>query len=300
MARKELPYSFDVRPQPQQANIGASPKSRRTKKKPPLVQPRHPGGIKRQTHAGQRTSGHVSSIGEPEQQSPSDVQRLASAIPVSHPSCMPKPPLVQDVQPRNGSSGGEDRDSLEGGQASVITVRSENSSLGINVPRTPCASNNGAQRTSHGGIRNGHSYDMPNILGQQKPPPFALPHRPSFQSLRIPANTEKIQTRAKVAERQAQINVFEIRDLRANVEAESPEKLAPLQSIMDHFDSQILVIQKEMADHWNAFSAERQKAEAAVIAKVTDLEAQIHALKQGGSYAASVPALSETRMERKL
>jgi len=237
-------------------------------------------------------NGHILSIGGSEQQSPSDLQHLPSAIPVFHPSCGPKPPLVQDAQPRRGSSGGEDRDSLEGGQTSVPTMRSETSSLGINVPSTSSVSNNGAQRTSHGGTRKGHSYNMPIIPGQQKSPPFALAHRPSFQSVRIPTNTEKVQTRAKVAERQAQINGFEmiIRDLRANFEAESQEKLAPLQSIMDHFDSQILVIQKEMADHWNAFSAERQKAEAAVMAKVTDLEVQTHALKQENSYAASILA----------
>ena len=35
-----------------------------------------------------------------------------------------KPALVQEVRPRRGSYGGEDRDSLEGGQGSVITMRS--------------------------------------------------------------------------------------------------------------------------------------------------------------------------------
>ena len=79
----ELPYSFDVRPQSRQANIGASSYSRRRTKKTPLVQldiGPHTEGIKWEQmagkipdcdHAGQRTSGHVSSIGKPEQQSPS-------------------------------------------------------------------------------------------------------------------------------------------------------------------------------------------------------------------------------------
>jgi len=328
VARQEPPYSFDVRSskprikeptsdQTQQANIDASSEIRRGTKYPdPAAAPSPPPEVqleagphlegierpaRREQMAGETsdrdhaTNGHILSIGESEQQSPSDVQHLPSAIPVFHPSCAPKPPLAQDVQPRHGSCGGEDRDSLEGCQASVITMRSENTSLGINVPRTSSASNDGAQRISHGGIREGHSYDTLNILGQQKPPPFALAHRPSFQSLRTPT-----QTRAKVAERQAQINVFEIRDLRANFEAESQEKLAPLQSIMDHVNGRILAIQNEIVDHWNVFSAERQKAEAVVMAKVTDLEVQIHALKQGGSYAASVLALSEIGMERKL
>ena len=171
-------------------------------------------------------------------------------------------------------------------------MRSENSAFGINVPRTSSTSNNGAQGISHGGIRKGHSYDIPSTLGQQKPAPFALAYHPSIQPPRILTNTEKLQTRAKLSERQAQIKRFEmmIKDLRANFEAESQEKLAPLQSIVDHFDSQILVIQKELVNHWNVFSAERQKAEAAAMAKVTDLEVQIHALKQENSYAASVPA----------
>ena len=56
---------------------------------------------------------------------------------------------------------------------------------------------------------------------------------------------------------------------------------------MDYLHSQILAIQKRMADRWNAFSAERQNAEAAVTAKVTDFEMQIHVLKQENSKAAS-------------
>ena len=75
--------------------------------------------------------------------------------------------------------------------------------------------------------------------------------------------------------------------MRAAYEMESQEKVAGLRPIMDYLHSQILAIQKQMADHWNAFSAERQKAEAAVTAKVTDIEMQIHVLNQENSKAAS-------------
>ena len=92
-----------------------------------------------------------------------------------------------------------------------------------------------------------------------------------------------------MAERQAQIDVLEakIRDERAAFDAESQEKVAKLRPIMDYLHGQILAIQKQMTDHWNAFSAERQKAEVAVTAKVTDIEMQIHMLKQENSKAAS-------------
>ena len=56
---------------------------------------------------------------------------------------------------------------------------------------------------------------------------------------------------------------------------------------MDYLHSQILAIQKQMADRWNAFSAERQNAEVAVTTKVTDIEMQIHVLKQENYNAAS-------------
>ena len=101
-----------------------------------------------------------------------------------------------------------------------------------------------------------------------------------------------MQTRAKIFDREARINVLEMktRDLKATFDAEGQEKFPPLLRIMHHFNSRILTIRKETEDHWNAFSAERQKAEVAVMAKVTDLEMQIHALKQENSYAASVLA----------
>ena len=64
------------------------------------------GGFRDREHAGQRTSGHVSSTGESEQQDLGDVQRL--------PSDAPKPVLlVQEVR----SQRGEDRNGPEGGTA---------------------------------------------------------------------------------------------------------------------------------------------------------------------------------------
>ena len=53
-----------------------------------------------------------------------------------------------------------------------------------------------------------------------------------------------------------------------------------MEMTIDHFNSRILAIQQDAEDHWNAFSVDRQEAEAAVIAKVTSLERQIHALRQ--------------------
>jgi hypothetical protein len=102
-------------------------------------------------------------------------------------------------------------------------------------------------------------------------------------------NTEANQTRAKVAERQAQVEFLEakVREERAVFEAESQEKVAHLRPIMDFFQSQILSIQRQMADEWNKFPAERQKVEAAVMGRVTDIEMQIHVLNQANSKAAS-------------
>ena len=123
---------------------------------------------------------------------------------------------------------------------------------------------------------------MPSILRQQKPPPFA--HIPLLPMPPI---------RVKVAERDVQINTLEtsIKDLRATLEADSREKTAALEQWLH---SQILVIQKEIADCLNAFSAERQEAEAAVRAEVTDLEEKIHILKQANSR--DVSALAPVRL----
>ena len=50
--------------------------------------------------------------------------------------------------------------------------------------------------------------------------------------------------------------------------------------LLEHFYGQTLVVQKEIADHVNAFAAERKEAEAAVNAEVAKLEAQIRILKE--------------------
>jgi hypothetical protein len=76
------------------------------------------------------------------------------------------------------------------------------------------------------------------------------------------------------------------RVLKAEFNAESEEKVATLRPIMDQLHSQILAIQRQMRDHWDDFSNERQKAEAGVTAKVSDLEVQIHILREENSKAA--------------
>ena len=144
-----------------------------------------------------------------------------------------------------------------------------------------------AQHLSDRCTRKEQSYDTP-ITRQRDAAPtssFAPARRHSFDLHHLPMDTEKNQTRAKVAEREIQINVLEMKigDLKATFEAESQEKLAVLQPIMGHLYSQILAIQGELVNRWNAFSAERQGARAAVTAMVTDLEVQIHSLEQENS-----------------
>ncbi len=138
-----------------------------------------------------------------------------------------------------------------------------------------------------GGIR-GQFYDMSSSLGQQEPPLF--PHAPnlSLGSPHMPTNAE-VQIRGKVADREVQINAVEnfIKHLRDTFEADGREKDAALQPLIDYLYSQTISIQKEIADRLNAFSAERQKAEAAVSAEVANLEAQIHILKQENYHDAS-------------
>jgi len=53
-----------------------------------------------------------------------------------------------------------------------------------------------------------------------------------------------------IAEREVQIRALEmkIRDLKATFEAESQEKFI---AIMDHFNSRMLAVQKDVADHFN-------------------------------------------------
>jgi hypothetical protein len=157
---------------------------------------------------------------------------------------------------------------------------------------TSSASDASAEHPSDRAIRKERSYDAPIILRQRKPAPtssFAPVRRHSFDLHHLPMDTEKNQTRAKVAEREAQINALEItiRDLKATFETESQRKLAAFQSIMGNLCSQSLAIQEKIVKCWNAFSADRQEAEAAVTAKVTGLEVQIHSLKQENSNTAS-------------
>jgi hypothetical protein len=301
VARKELPYSFDVKSskprikgptsdQTQRANTGTSSSSiRRGARRPgPAATPSLPasfqlameperqemtGEIPDHAHAGQRMSGLVSSIGESENHNPSDVQCLPSAIPVVLPSGLPKPALlVQDLQPQHGSSGSGDRDIPEGGQCAVTT---ESSSLCSNAPRTPSASDAVVQRISDKGR------EQPYYTSSIQPPLFAHVPLPVF-------STEDL-IRVQVAEREVQINALEttMKSVKATLEADGREKDAALQPLIEYLYNQILAIQKEIADRLNAFSAERQRAEAAVSAQVADLEAQIHILREENSRDAS-------------
>jgi hypothetical protein len=235
-------------------------------------------------HAGQRTSSHVSSIGESEQHNSIDAQRLPSVVPVVHPPGLPNPVLLaQDFQPQHGSSGSGDRDSTEGAQCSLTTTPSEVSSLRINAPRTPYTSDASAQHVS--GKSRGGTYYTSSI----QPPLFAHAPLPVFELPRRPTSTEA-QIRVKVAEREVRINALEttMKRLKATLEADGREKDAALQPLIEYLYNQIFAIQKEIADRLNAFSAERQRAEAVVSAQVADLQAQIHNLRQENSRDASV------------
>ena len=142
VAKKEIPYYFDViaKPPPRNKkrtnnetehnNIGPSRKSRRTKSLDPantftvqLEAVPHPEGIETQTpqeqmvveelpdrdYARQRTIRHVSSMGQSQhhQQSPNDVQCLPPANPASRLSNVPTAaPRLQAVHPRCGSASG--------------------------------------------------------------------------------------------------------------------------------------------------------------------------------------------------
>ncbi len=234
--------------------------------------------------AGPRTSGRVLSIRGSKQHIPSDLQRLPSVVSASHPPATPKPLFVQ---PQHSLSGGEERDGTDDGQGSVITMRLEDSSLYTNAPRTPSTSDPNPQHML-GGSR-GQSYDTSNTLGQQEPPLFAHTPNPSFESSDTPTNAE-VQIRGKVADREVQINALEkiVKHLRDTFEADGREKDAALRPLIEYLYSQILAIQKEIADRLYAFSAERQKAGAAVSAEIANLEAQIHTLKQENYHDASV------------
>lgn len=155
-----------------------------------------------------------------------------------------KPPIF--VQPPHGLSGGEDRDNLEGGQGSVSAMRT-------NAPRTLSASDPdpGGQHISDGS--RGQYYYMSHIT----------------------SNTEA----QKLADRDVQVNAVE-NFMRDTSEVDGREKDAALQPLLEYLYSQTLAVQKEFVDRLNEFSAERQKAEAAVSAEVANLEAQIRILKQ--------------------
>ena len=167
----------------------------------------------------------------------------------SHASSSKLPPFVQ---PQHGPSGGEVRDNLEDGQGSVFAMRKKHT----NAPRTSSASDPdpGGQHTS-GGSR-GQSYDTSHI----------------------PTNTEA-QIRGRVTDREVQINAVEI-FMKDTFEVDGRENDSALQPLIEHLYSQTLAIQKEFADRLNAFSAERQKAEAAVCVEVANLEARIRILEQ--------------------
>ena len=105
-----------------------------------------------------------------------------------------------------------------------------------------------------------------------------------------PTRFTYLQTRKRTRrEPKWQIDALEakIADLRADFTTESQEKVAALRPIMVSLHRKILVIQKQLADLWNAHSAERPEAEGVFAAKVADLEVQIHTLKEESSKAAS-------------
>ena len=197
-------------------------------------------------------------MSEPKQQGPSDLQRLPSAISPFHPSAVLNPPLL--VQPQHGSPVEEERYS---GQ---FPVRLEDNSF------TPSVSGLGAQH-----ISGQSAYDTSSNLGQEEPPLFASAPNPSF-------------IRGKVADREVQIDALEkfINHLKETFEVQGREKNAALQALIQYLNGQILAMQKEIADRVYAFTAERQKAGAAVSADLANLEEQISILKRENYRDASI------------
>ena len=142
VARKELPYYFDVTSNPprvkkrtrdQTANNGPSPKIRRKASYPDLVtaptaqlevaplpediEPQTPreqiaGETPDRNYSRQRTIRHVPPISEHEQQSPNSVQCPPPAI--SHPPLTSPAPHLRDVHPRRGSAWGGNKIWLAG------------------------------------------------------------------------------------------------------------------------------------------------------------------------------------------
>ena len=137
----------------------------------------------------------------------------------------------------------------------AATIHPETSSFGIDALSISPTSDASAQHISDGNTCRGQFCDTSNIVGQRTPTrpspmgPLDLDHRPC-ESPHIPTDAEKDRARARIAEREIQINALEvkIRDLKATFEAENQEKYA---AIKDHFNCRILVIQKEIADRLN-------------------------------------------------
>jgi len=139
----------------------------------------------------------------------------------------------------------------------AATIHSEDSSFGIDALCISPASDASARLISDGSTCSGYPCDTPNIVGQQTPPtrytllmgPLDLHHLPCGAP-HIPTDAEKDRARARIAEREVQINALEvkIRNLKATFEAESQEKYA---AIKDHFNCRILVIQNEITDRLN-------------------------------------------------
>ena len=134
-------------------------------------------------------------------------------------------------------------------------IHPKTSSFGIDALSISPTSDASAQHRSDGNTCK--SCDTPNVVGQQTAPPRCPSlmgpldlHHLHCESPHISTDAEKDRARARIAEREVQINALEvkIRDLKATFEAESQEKYA---AIKDHFNCRILVIQKEIADRLN-------------------------------------------------
>jgi len=81
------------------------------------------------------------------------------------------------------------------------------------------------------------------------------------------------RTKAKIAQPNVHIEALNtITRILAAFDAESQEKVAELRSFTEYLHDQILVIQKQMVDAWDAFSAERRQPGAAVPDKPTNME----------------------------
>ena len=145
------------------------------------------------------------------------------------------------------SSGGICHDQHPGPAA---TTHSEDSTFGIDTLCISPTSDAGAQPILD---RNSGS----NRVAGQRTPPTGCPSpmgplvlHPPRESPHIPTDAEKDRARARIAEREVQINALEmkIRELKATFEADSQVKYA---AIKDHFSTRVLAIQREFADRLN-------------------------------------------------